>query len=112
MTETSSTNTTRDIRVLYVDSGPVADAARILVETSTLADYLTIRRDGTLYVVEPIEGAVPLDMAGSATWALWRLLKAIASSRYEVSLYDVVSRTDHRNTAAVAAAISALCGAR
>lgn len=106
--ETSSTNTTQDIRVLYVDAGPVADAARVLIERSTLADYLTMRPEGGTFVVEPVEGHYSLELSGSGTWGLWRLLRAIAYSRYEVSLYDVVSRLDPRNRSAVAAAMTEL----
>lgn len=105
-----STEITRDIRTLYVDRGPVADAARVLVEQSTLCDYLTIRPEGGVYVVEAPEGhRYSLDMAGSGTQGLWRLLKAIAYSRHEVSLYDVISRLDPRNRRAVAAAMAVLC---
>lgn len=99
-----------DIRVLAVDPGPCAKAAATLIVNSTLAQYVTIRRDGMVFVIEPLDATYSLDMAGSATQGLWRLLRSIAYSRYEVSLHDVVSRLDPRNRRALALAMAALCG--
>lgn len=104
----STTTTVAD--VLVVDRGPVRDAALILVAQSTLAEHVDVR-DG-MHVTEftMIEGGIPFELWGSGTQALWRLLSAIAYTRHEVSLYEVASRLDQRNQAAVAAAITALFG--
>lgn len=100
---------TTDVRVLYIDAGPVEEAARILVEQSTLSDYLVIRADDDMFVVEPRDGALPLGLAGSGTKALWELLKAIAYRRFEVSMHEVAARCDDQNRACVVEAITALC---
>ena len=101
-----STTTIAD--VLVVDRGPVRDAALILATRSTLAEHVTVT-DGDHVTQVAMNTDIPYDYWGSGTQALWRLLSAIAYSRHEVSLYEVVSRLDRRNTAAVASAIAALC---
>ena len=103
----SSTDTVADI--LVVDRGPILNAARILVQRSTLAEHCTITDQGSIAEIA-MTGDIPFDYWGSGTQALWRLLSAIAYTRHEVSLYEVVSRLDSRNTAAVADAVAALCG--
>ena len=97
---------------VVVDRGPVADAALILAERSTLADHVTVAVGDWTVEIAMRTDDVPFDVWGSGTQALWRLLCAISYSRHEVSLYEVISRLDSRNTAAVADAISALCGVR
>lgn len=102
--------TTTDVRtVLVVDAGPVADAAVILVERSTLAEHVTLNVEQATTTVA-MSGDIPYDYWGSGTQALWRLLSAIAYTSETVSLYEVVARLDSRNRDAVAAAVSALCG--
>lgn len=103
----STTETVAD--VLVVDRGRVRDAALTLVERSTLADHVTVT-DGVWTTQIAMTGDIPFELWGSGTQALWRLLSAIAYTRHEVSLYEVVSRLDQRNIAAVADAIAALCG--
>lgn len=95
---------------VLVDQGPVRDAALILVSRSTLADHVIVFDDYAPTEIEIDPNGVPFAMWGSGTQALWRLLCAIAYSRQEVSLYEVVSRLDQRNTAAAGAALAALCG--
>lgn len=51
-----------------------------------------------------------LELWGSGTQALWRLLSSMSYSADTVSLYEVVSRLDARNRSAVVAATAALCG--
>lgn len=104
MTETSYTITD----VLVVDRGPVRDAALILAHDSTLAAHVFVL-DGDHVTRIEMHKDIPFEMWGSGTQGLWRLLQAIASSRYEVSLYEVVSRLDQHNTAVVADALAALC---
>lgn len=96
--------------VLVVDRGPVRDAALILVSRSTLAEHVTVI-DGDHVTELQVAEDIPFELWGSGTQALWRLLSAIAYSRYEVSLYEVVLRLDQSNSAAVADAIAALCRA-
>lgn len=95
---------------LVVDAGPVRDAAVILAELSTLAEHVTVT-DGPYTTEVTMTGDIPYEHWGSGTQTLWRLLSAIAYTGETVSLYEVVSRLDTRNRAAVAAAICALCGA-
>lgn len=104
------TTTTTTTDVLVVDRGPVRDAALILAKQSTLADHVFVL-DGDITTRIEMDKTIPFGMWGSGTQALWRLLSAIAYSRFEVSLYEVVSRLDHRNRAAVADALAAMCGA-
>lgn len=101
---------TTDIRsFVIVDRGPVGAAALILATRTTLAEHVTVH-DG-----DPIEVAItddiPYEMWGSGTQALWRLLSAVAYSGDQVSLYEVASRLDARNSAAAASALAALFGA-
>ena len=96
--------------VLVVDRGRVTDAALILVYSSTLAEHVFVNRGEHTTRIEIPEGGIPFELWGSGTQALWRLLSAIAYTRHEVSLYEVVSRLDSRNSAAVADAVAALCG--
>ena len=103
----SETNTIRD--TLVVDRGPVRDAALILAESTTLAEHVNITDDGYVTQIE-MWGEIPFELWGSGTQALWRLLSAIAYTSETVSLYEVVSRLDRRNSHSVAAALSALCG--
>lgn len=95
--------------VLIVDRGPVCDAALIIAEDSTLSEHVTITR-GEWTSELRITDDIPFDLWGSGTQALWRLVCAIAYSRHEVSLYEVASRLDSRNSAVVAAALVALFG--
>lgn len=97
---------------LVVDQGPVRDAAYVLIAGSTLKDHVTVTHGIGRHpaVIKMTAGGVPFEGWGSGTQALWRLLSAIAYSTETVSLYDVVSRCDQRNTAAVADAVAALCG--
>ncbi|SRR6266498_2704033 len=94
--------------MLAVDHGPVRDAAFALIAASTLSDHVTVT-DGHPALIAMSDEGVPFECWGSGTQALWRLLSAIAYSTETVSLYDVVSRCDRRNTAAVADAVDALC---
>lgn len=103
----TTTETVRD--VLVVDRGPVRDAALILAQRSTLAEHVTVTDGDWTTTIAMTEGDVPFELWGSGTQALWRLLSAIAYTTETVSLYEVVSRCDRRNTAAVAAAVAALC---
>lgn len=97
---------------LVLDRGPVSDAALVLVNQSTLGDHVLVTQHDEWVTQIEMDGAIPFELWGSGTQALWRLLSAIAYTRHEVSLYEVVSRLDQRNSAAVSAAVSALCGAR
>lgn len=102
-------STTTDVRTtLVVDKGPVWDAVRILVESSTLADHINIA-DETEWTatVEHRADDVPFALWGSGTQALWRLACSMAYAGETVSLYEVTSRLDARNRAAVSAAVSA-----
>lgn len=103
-----NTTTIRD--TLVVDNGPVADAALILCQHSTLAEHVAVER-GDWTTTITAGSAIPFEVWGSGTQALWRLLSAIAYSGETVSLYEVVSRLDARNSRAVAKAVAALCGA-
>ena len=103
-------STTATTSRLVVDAGPVADAAEILVHESTLASHVIFTTSGYTTEITMDPDGVPFELWGSGTQALWRLLSAIAYTRHEVSLYEVVSRLDSHNRAAVAAAIAALCG--
>lgn len=94
---------------LVVDRGPVRDAALILASRSTLADHVTVEEDGQVTYIA-VDDGIPYPYWGSGTQALWHLLCAMAYSRHEVSLYEVISRLDGRNRDAVAAAVAALCG--
>lgn len=100
-----------DIRTdLYLDQGPVWDAGRLLIERSTLRDHvLNDAGEGVAHVWHDPEG-VPFALWGSGTQALWRLLSAMAYSSETVSLYDVLSRTDARNSRAVADAVAVMAG--
>jgi hypothetical protein len=104
MSDTTSTITD----VLVVDRGPVRDAALVLAKHSTLADHVIIL-DGDHVTRIEMAKDIPFELWGSGTQALWRLLSAIAYTRHEVSLYEVVSRLDQRNSATVVDAIAALC---
>lgn len=95
--------------VLIVDRGPVRDAALILAHDSTLAAHVFVV-DGDYTTRIEMHPDIPFELWGSGTQALWRLLSAIAYTRHEVSLYEVASRLDRRNSLAVADAIAALCG--
>jgi hypothetical protein len=98
---------------LYLDHGPVWDAARTLVRRSTLAEHVLLDVGGAgrpAHVWHDPEG-VPFAVWGSGTQALWRLLTAMAYSGEVVSLYEVASRCDTRNRSAVAASVAALMGA-
>lgn len=103
----SATDTIAD--TLVVDHGPVSDAALTLIQRSTLADHVTVV-PGVRTTEIKADDSIPFELWGSGTQALWRLLSAIAYTRHEVSLYEVVARLDQRNAAAVAAAVVALCG--
>lgn len=104
-----STTATTTTDVLAVDRGPVRDAALILAKHSTLADHVFVF-DGDITTRIEMDKAIPFELWGSGSQALWRLLCAIAYIRFEVSMYEVVSRLDHRNRAAVTDAVAALCG--
>lgn len=103
-------NSTTEVRTTIVaDAGPVAQAALILAEDSTLRDHVTVTiGDWTTEVA--MSGDIPFELWGSGTQALWRLLSAIAYTAETVSLYEVVARCDSRNRAVVAAALTTLCG--
>ena len=104
------TDTATDVLdTLILDRGPVRDAGLILATRSTLADHVVIFDGDYTTRIEMEDEGVPFEMWGSGTQALWRLLSAIAYTRHEVSLYEVVSRLDQRNLAAVRDAIAALC---
>lgn len=96
--------------VLVVDRGPVRDAALILANYSTLASHVIVL-DGDHVTRVEMDKAIPFEMWGSGTQALWRLLCAIATSRHEVSLYEVASRLDLSNQVAARNALGALFGA-
>ena len=101
---------TKPRTVVVADRGPVADAAVILAESTTLSDHVNISgRDEWTTTIE-MWGDVPFEMWGSGTQALWRLLCAIAYSGDAVSLYAVASRLDTRNSAAAAHALGVLFG--
>ena len=98
-------STVRD--VIVVDSGPVAFAAHILATETTLAEHVTVTRESwTTHIAA--DGDLPYAVWGSGTQALWRLLAAIAYTADHVSLYEVLSRLDADNTAAVGRAFAAL----
>lgn len=94
--------------VLVVDRGPVRDAALVLVGQSTLGDHVIVL-DGEHTTRIEMDGVIPFEMWGSGTQALWRLLSAVAHMRFQVSLYEVISRLDRRNKLAVARAVAVLC---
>lgn len=101
---------TDTIRIAVVaDQGPVADAAVILAERTTLAEHVTITR-GEWTTEVAIYGDIPFEMWGSGTQALWRLLSAIAYTADGVSLYEVASRLDSNNSRAAADALAVLFG--
>lgn len=102
-----NTDTVRD--VLVVDRGPVRDAALILAHETTLADHVDVR-DGMHVTEFTMTGDIPFELWGSGTQALWRLLSAIAYTGEQVSLYEVASRLDQRNSAAAAYALGVLFG--
>ena len=104
MTSTDTIRTT-----LVVDAGPVADAAAILAERSTLASHVAVTR-GKWTTEVTITDDVPFDLWGSGTQALWLLLSAMAYSSETVSLYAAASRLDTRNSIAAAEALYALFG--
>jgi hypothetical protein len=93
---------------VYADGGPVADAVRILATATTLAEHVTVHGGEPLEV--EVTGDIPFELWGSGTQALWRLACAVAYSADKVSLYEVASRLDQRNTAAVRLALAALFG--
>ena len=93
---------------IYADGGPVADAVRILATHSTLADHVTVHEGDPLEV--EVTDDIPFELWGSGTQALWRLACAIAYHADEVSLYEVASRLDQRNTIVAASAICTLLG--
>ena len=102
-----------DVRdVLVVDRGPVRDAALILARQSTLSEHVVVLDEGHVTRIEFTDDTLPFEVWGSGTQALWRLLSAMAYSGEVVSLYEVAAACDTRNRAAVAASVSALCGAR
>ena len=94
--------------VLVADKGRVANAARILVTRSTLADHVTVTESEWTTTIEPTPGGVPPELWGSGTQALWLLLCAMAYSGETVSLYQVAARCDGPNRAAVADALAEL----
>lgn len=103
-------STTETIQTtLVLDRGPAADAAVILAEQTTLAEHVALTR-GEWTTDVTIYSEIPFEVWGSGTQALWRLLSAIAYSRYEVSLYEVASRLDRNNSASVAQALGVLFG--
>lgn len=97
--------------VVVADHGPVADAALILARCSTLSRHVAVL-EGDYVVRVDLTHEIPFDQWGSGTQAMWRLLCAIAYSRFEVSLYEVVSRLDTNNQRAAGLALAALCGER
>lgn len=97
-------------KTIVADRGPVADAAVILAEQTTLAEHVTLTR-GEWTTEVSIYGDIPFECWGSGTQALWRLLCAIAYTRHEVSLYEVASRCDANNSRVAAQALSVLFGA-
>jgi hypothetical protein len=105
-------STTTDVRTtLVIDKGPVWDAARILVESSTLTDHVNISEQNEwTATVEHRTDDVPFDLWGSGTQALWRLLSAMVYTAEQVSLYEVASRCDTRNSQAAALAVYTLFG--
>lgn len=92
-----------------VDGGQIKEAVLILAEDTTLAQHVKVTslEHGALIETDP--DGVPYALWGSGTQALWRLLCSIAYPFDEVSLYEVLSRLDRPNTAAVADALAALC---
>lgn len=103
--------TTDTIRsTLVVDAGPVADAAVILAEQTTLAEHVTLTRGEWTTEVAIYSDDIPFELWGSGTQALWRLLSAIAYSGEGVSLYQVAARLDRNNSAVVAHALGVLFG--
>jgi hypothetical protein len=103
-------NDTQDERRdwIYADGGRVADAVRILATHTTLAEHVTIH-DGDPLEVE-VTDDIPFELWGSGTQALWRLACAIAYRVDTVSLYEVASRLDERNTVVASSAIATLFG--
>lgn len=102
-------STTAIRSTLVVDAGPVADAAAILAEQTTLAGHVTLTR-GRWTTEVAIADDIPFELWGSGTQALWRLLSAIAYRGEQVSLHEVASRLDTRNSAAAARALAVLFG--
>lgn len=103
----TTTDTVRD--VLVVDRGPVRNAAVILARQTALADHVVVLDGPHTTTIEISEESTPFALWGSGAQALWRLLSAIAYSTETVSLYEVVSRCDPGNRAAVAHAVAELC---
>lgn len=95
--------------VVLVDAGPVRNAALILATATTLAEHVSIDEWHEPTVIQ-MNGDIPFEMWGSGTQALWRLLCAIAYTADGVSLYEVASRLDSRNSAAAANALAVLFG--
>lgn len=93
--------------VVLVDAGPVRNAALILATTTTLAEHVSIDEWHEPTAIQ-MNGEIPFEMWGSGTQSLWRLLSAIAYTSEAVSLYEVASRLDARNSAAAANALAAL----
>ena len=92
---------------------PVAAAVEYLIAHSTLAPYVTLgRREGlfggvvTEITLSPDE--VPYEMWGTATQLLWEFLCSLAGRSVQVNLYEMLSRLDNRNTAAVFEALRIL----
>lgn len=104
-------NTTTDVRtVLVIDKGPSWSAAIALIVDSTLLDHVTVIDDNDhTGTIEHRADDVPFALWGSGTQALWRLLSSMAYSGEPVSFYEVVSRLDADNTAAVARALAIYC---
>lgn len=102
-------NTSTDIRTaLVIDKGPIWEAARILVDHTTLSEHLCgVENDWTV-TVEHRPGDVPYELWGSGTQALWRLLCSMVYAGETVSLYEVFARLDQDNTRAAVNAITAL----
>lgn len=94
---------------LVFDIGRVAEAAAILAEETSLAEHVTLTHDEWTTTVA-VSGDIPFEMWGSGTQQLWLLLSAIAYTGEHVSLYEVASRLDRRNSVAVARALANLFG--
>lgn len=102
-------NTATEIpTTLVIDKGPVWDAARILVGSTTLTDHIDISDENEWTATVEQWGDIPFDLWGSGTQALWQLLCSIAYVRCEVSLYEVASRCDSSNRRSIVAAMQAL----
>lgn len=98
----------------YTVDGVCSYAARHLVNNSTLAPYIITTHRDSLFGSNPVyqftinPDTIPFGSWGSATQLLWEFLGSLVTRGVQVSIYEMLSRLDTRNTKVVFEALELL----